>query len=169
MAQAATAPTVIAGDAIVGYFEVHVRRDDRWLIECTAQVAEDALSEAQDLARRSDVRGVKVVHERYNPQTDQSAGRVVFDFAKPEHKRPHGLPRPAAVPRPQPAEPQTVPAAAGATPASPPPPRSSPSMSGAAFRRRPVAAPVPWTAFAWASLALAVAATLLFLVLAVGH
>jgi hypothetical protein len=168
MAQAG--PAMAGADdvsAIVGYFEVHVRRDDRWMIDCTAQRAEDALAEAAELGRRSEVQAVKVVHERYNPATDQGASRVIHDFAKPERKRGLGMARLAmARPAPPAAKPLAAvqPAPAPAEPQHHAPP---PSPGRTQPRSMPPPQPVPWAAFVWATLALATAATLLFLVLAI--
>jgi len=168
MAQAGPA-LAVAGDAstIVGYFEVHVRRDDRWMIDCTAQRAEDALAEAAELARRSEVQGVRVLHERYNPATDQGASRVIHDFAKPGRKRGPGMAKLAAA---RPGPPTANPFAAIAAPASAviePRHHASPPSGRITPNARPTTQPAPWAAFVWATLALATAATLLFLVLAI--
>ncbi len=150
------------GEAIVSYFEVHVLRDERWVIDCTSPSAEDALANAQDLARRSEVLGVKVIHERYNPQTDQSAARVVYSAIKPPRPKPRrsapiGVPRAAAV-------------SPVATPGDPPSEGAAPTATPQPARR-PIGhqPPVPdtgsWQLFAWASLGLAVTAALLFVLL----
>ncbi|MEZ5905332.1 MAG: hypothetical protein R3C69_09640 [Geminicoccaceae bacterium] len=160
------------GEAIASYFEVHVLRDERWVIDCTSPSAEDALANAQDLARRAEVLGVKVIHERYNPQTDQSAARVVYSAIKPQRPKGRRLP-PIAAPA---ARPTTTPVhhpddnALSADPASENPPSEMPP-SIPATPGRPVVYREPpretgsWQLFAWASLALAVTASLLFVLL----
>jgi hypothetical protein len=177
------APVLVADRAaeddlgVASYFEVHVRRDERWMIDCTSATAAEALAEAEDIARRGDVMGVKVVNERYNPRTDQSAGRVVFKLEKPERKNRGGAIRMNAAPRVVPAAPPVVTAAPAAeaalsaaaaesAPASPPlaalPRRHPPGAHST-----PSSPTAPWLLFAWASLALAVGASILFVFLLV--
>ncbi len=152
----------LAETAVASYFEVHVRRADRWVIDCTCANAAEARAEAADIARKPDVLGVKVVNERYNPRTEQSAARVVFKVEKPERRPRSGFVRVAAASRP---------VAAAAPPARPLPeaawdtaPAAS-APSGGALELP--TQPAPWLLFAWASLALAVTASLLFLFLLV--
>jgi hypothetical protein len=162
MAEALAATAVAETDAVASYFEVHVRRGDRWVIDCTAASADDALAEAEDIARRADVLAVKVVNERYNPRTDQTAARVIFTAAKPERKRAGDRIGLRAMPRP-PQPTKTLPPAA-------PPILEAPTETAAPGRpasNEPAPSPAPWMLFAWASLALAVAATLLFGILLV--
>lgn len=155
MAEARAVPAVADDDAVASYFEVHVRRGDRWVIDWTSPLAADALAEAEDLARKVDVQGVKVVNERYDRRTEQSAARVIFKLEKPERKRPSGFARPmAAGPRPAPA---AGPAKAQVLPDAEPLAPSWPPRHPA-----PASPPAPWELFAWASVALAVAAALLF-------
>jgi len=163
MAEARTMPAMADDDAVASYFEVHVRRGDRWVIDWTSPLAADALAEAEDLARKVDVQGVKVVNERYDRRTEQSAARVIFKLEKPERKRPSGFARPmAAGPLPAPATgPPSAPAA------RPPKAQVLPDAEPIApsWRPRhpgPASPPAPWELFAWASVALAVAAALLF-------
>lgn len=158
------------GEAIVSCFEVHVLRDERWVIDCMSADAEEALTNAHDLARRAEVLGVKVIHERYNPRTDQSAARVVFSRLKPPRPKVRRLAAAgafAARPRGISHGNRTVGEASAAGPAIPddrlPP---SPPITHQPPRRRPSAADTgSWQLFAWASLALAVTAALLFLLL----
>ncbi len=161
---------------VASYFEVHVRRDERWTIDCMAPSAGEAVAEAEDIARRADVTAVKVVNERYNPRTDQSAGRVVFRLEKPEGRRRSGHVRLMASPRVPPPPPPAAQPPATTTPlppapTSPPPapaarPSGGPAPTGA--RRGPAEAPTaPWLLFAWASLALALGASALFVFLLV--
>jgi hypothetical protein len=159
----ALAPAALAdGDTVASYFEVHVRRGDRWVIDCTAPSADEALAEAEDIVRRADVLAVKVVNERYNPRTDQTAARVIFTATKPERKRAPGPIALRAVAR-LPERPRSSPEAAS--------PIIDPTVETAAFRPassgQPAPAPAPWLVFAWASLALAIGATLLFGILLV--
>jgi hypothetical protein len=157
MAEVVAHAALANGDTVASYFEVHVRRGDRWVIDCTAPSADEALAQAEDIARRGDVLAVKVVNERYNPRTDQTAARVIFTVTKPERKRAPGPMLLRAVARSS--EP-TRPLPDAASPAT------DPALETAAFRQassnQPASAPAPWLMFAWASLALAVAATLLF-------
>lgn len=157
---------------VVSYFEVHVRRETRWTIDCTGSTAAEALAEAEDIARRLDVMAVKVVNERYNPRTDQSAARVIYKVEKPERKRSRGAVRMVAAPRvphaPQPATPvdtQSVapiaePPAAAAQPAGP---TALPRHS--VVRDAPASSTATWLLFAWASLVLALGASALFVLL----
>lgn len=151
------------GEAIASYFEVHVLREERWVIDCTSPSAEDALANAQDLARRAEVLGVKVIHERYNPQTDQSAARVVYSAIKPprpKSRRPAPISAPRTVTAPSVDRPHGELLSEGGAPVLP----SQPV-------RRPIGhqPPAPdtgsWQLFAWASLGLAVTAALLFVLL----
>ena len=166
MAEARAMPAVADDDAVASYFEVHVRRGDRWVIDWTSPLAADALAEAEDLARKADVQGVKVVNERYDRRTDQSAARVIFKLEKPERKRPSGFARPMAAPpgprRPAPAA-GPSPAPAAGPPEAPVLPEAWPDAPSWPPRPpAPGSSPAPWGLFAWASVALAVAAALLF-------
>lgn len=162
---------------VASYFEVHVRREARWTIDCTATTAAEALAEAEDIARRTDVMAVKVVNERYNPHTDQSAARVIHKVEKPERKRARGPVRMVAAPRVVPvAKPET---AAETGPATPQPARPEPASARAqpaepsrlpqhAVAGGTSASPAaPWLLFAWASLVLALGASALFVLLLV--
>lgn len=137
-------------DAVVSYFEVHARRGDRWVIDCTTQDAREALNEADELTRKSDVLAVKVFNERYDPRTDRSATRLIFEQEKPARKR-QARPLMAAVSRPT----VTAPRAADDT--------SVPSLAPLPPAAPPAAA--PWLLFAWATMALAIGATALFVLL----
>ncbi len=158
------------GEAIVSCYEVHVLRDERWVIDCMSRDAEEALTNAHDLARRAEVLGVKVIHERYNPRTDQSAARVVYSRLKPPRPKGRRLaPIGAFVARSRGTSPGNGSGgeASAAAPTIPDDRRTpSPSITHEALRRRPSAADIgSWHLFAWASLALAVTASLLFLLL----
>jgi hypothetical protein len=168
-------PAVADDDAVASYFEVHVRRGDRWVIDWTSPLAADALAEAEDLARKADVQGVKVVNERYDRRTEQSAARVIFKLEKPERKRPSGFARPMAVPGPRRSPPPPAAAPPPVTAAGPPPVPAARPPSAQVLRDAeqlapswrpchpgPTSPPAPWELFAWASVALAVAAALLF-------
>lgn len=178
MAQAlAAAQSGEVAVTVASYFEVHVRRDERWMIDCTAHNADDALALAEKIACKTDVTAVKVINERYNPVTDQSAARVIFNVEKRRRQRRHDGPRLMAQPRAKNTPPSTVPAAPtpkrteGLTAADPD--ASSPFAPDSTVRTRvpgqslglASGGPAPWQLFAWASIALAVAATLLFILL----
>jgi len=159
---------------VASYFEVHVRRETRWTIDCTAATAAEALAEAEDIARRTDVMAVKVVNERYNPRTDQSAARVVYKVEKPERKRSRGAVRMVAAPRvPRAPQPATIPTPADLQNAAPiaeppaPPGRSTAPPRHAVARDAPAASASTWLLFAWASLVLALGASALFVLLLV--
>jgi hypothetical protein len=183
MAQALAAAASDAADtAVASYFEVHVQRDDRWMIDCTAHNADEALAEAEEIARKSDVTAVKVINERYNAATDESAARVVFKVEK--RRRSRRSDGPCLVAQPRVARPQPP---AGQVPSAPGPQADAPAAAPNAGHARPIRSPSlrpiasanpsvgltsrpnaaagPWQLFAWASIALAVAATLLFIVL----
>lgn len=181
MAQAsAAAASGAAETAVASYFEVHVQRHERWMIDCTAHNADDALAEAEEIARKADVTAVKVINERYNAATDESAARVVFKVEK--RRRPRRSDSPRLVAQPRVARPTPVPAQASSAPgpqadlpavdldashgrAIPDPPPIDPAGLSSSFVSCRPAATGPWQFFAWASIALAVAATLLFMLL----
>ena len=172
--------------AVASYFEVHVRRNDRWMIDCTAHNADDALAEAEEIARKADVTAVKVINERYNPATDESAARVIFKVEKRRRSRRSDGPRLVAQARVARPNPVTTPLSGQASSAPwPEAEAAAAELNGNPLRQiphptlrstdpasvdlgltnRPRAAAGPWQLFAWASIALAVAATLLFIVL----
>lgn len=160
---------------VVNYFEVHVQRAERWMIDCTSANAAEAMSEAEAIFRRGDVMAVKVVNERYNPRTDQSAARVVCKLEKPERKRRGGSIRMIAAPRVAPAPVAAAIAASDAPAVAAADAVLSPSPLAAELpRARPPPATggtspptAPWLMFAWASLTLALGATALFVLLLV--
>jgi hypothetical protein len=162
---------------VASYFEVHVRRDERWTIDRMAPTAGEAVAEAEDIAKRADVTAVKVVNERYNPRIDQSAGRIIFKLEKPERRRRSGHMRLMASPRVPPPAPAAQPSESPLAIASLPPPATSPPPAPAARTsggpaprgapRGPQAPTAPWLLFAWASLALALGASALFVFLLV--
>ena len=181
MAQAVAAAASGAADtSVASYFEVHVQRDERWMIDCTAHNAEDALAEAEEIARKADVTAVKVINERYNAATDESAARVIFKVEKRRRSRRSDGPRLVAQARVARPNPFTTPLSRQASSAPGPeaeaaaakldanPVRPIPHATDSASLRHtshPRAAAGPWQLFAWASIALAVAATLLFIIL----
>ena len=71
------------------HFEVHVLDSDRWTIDYVSTSEEDALEEAEELVRRPEISGVRVVKEMFNPRTEVTAARILFEQVRP--------PRPAAV------------------------------------------------------------------------
>ena len=153
---------------VASYFEVHVRREARWTIDCTATTAAEALAEADEIVRRADVGAVKVVNERYNPRNDLSAARIVYKVEKPERKRTRGPVRMVAAPRIANAPPIVAAASSGngrpGSPASQPDQRPVPPRGYGARTTSPAAT---WLLFAWASLVLALGASALFVVLLV--
>lgn len=161
------------GEAIASCFEVHVLRDERWVIDCMSEHAEDALANAHDLARRAEVLGVKVIHERYNPRTDLSAARIVFCALKPPRPKARRLaPVGAFASRPGATTPDDRPSGAPLAAEAPwqdarPPTSlaSPPAARRPAGRRPPAPDAGSWHLFAWASLGLAVTASLLFVLL----
>ncbi len=178
MAQAlAVAQSGEAAATVASYFEVHVRRNERWMIDCTAHNADDALALAEEIARKTDVTAVKVINERYNPVTDQSATRVIFNVEKRRRQQRHDGPRLMAQPKLRSTPPSTVPTASipkrSDGPIAADRDTLSPFAADAAARTRALSPsleqasgePAPLQLFAWASIALAVAATLLFIVL----
>ena len=69
------------------HFEVHVLTRGRWIIECTSREQGLALEDANELVRRPDIRGVKVIKETYSPFNDLTAAISIFNHIKPEPKR----------------------------------------------------------------------------------
>lgn len=141
--------------AFVSHFEVHVQRDGRWTIDGIAETAAEALATAEEIARRPDVLAFKIVNERYCPTTGDTATRIVHAMEKPPRKKKPIGPL-AARPRPMPPLDDSR-----APPASFPP---APATAGTAEKRKE---PSLWLLFTWASLALASASALLFMVLIV--
>jgi len=69
------------------HFEVHVLSRGRWMIECISREQAVALEDANELVRRPDVRGVKVIKETYSPFNDLTAAISIFSHVKPAPKR----------------------------------------------------------------------------------
>ncbi len=59
-------------------YEVVSPRGDNWMIESVYDDREVALYEARDFLQRWHQRGVKVVQENYNDETDTSILRTIF-------------------------------------------------------------------------------------------
>lgn len=76
----------LVADRRVEHFEVHARRGERWTIELTAAEEAEARARARLLLQRIEVEGVKIWKEVYDPRTEQGAGRIVLDEAKPRPK-----------------------------------------------------------------------------------
>ncbi len=95
------------------HFEVYVLESDRWTIGYVSTSREEALEEASELVRRPEIAGVRVVRELFNPATEATAARIVFERLRPKRKGPRG---PAAVARSRPSP---------ATPAAPKPAASA--------------------------------------------
>ena len=72
-------------------FEVHSLRNGNWYIDSVYDDREQALHEARDLLERRHHRGVKVIQENYNDETDTSILRTIFTeekgFEKPKPGR----------------------------------------------------------------------------------
>jgi len=131
------------------HYEVHVLHSDRWLIDCTSRDESEALADAQEIARKPDVSGVRVIKETYNPKTERVAGRIIFNYEKPRPERSRRHVVVGARPRPiqRPAAEARIEELFG-------PPELPP---------RPTAATPIWSGFAGVSLALAALASILFL------
>jgi len=132
------------------HYEVHVLHVDRWLIDCTSRDETEALDDAREIARKPDVSGVRVIKETYNPKTERAAGRIIYNYEKPQKERSRRHVVVGAQPRPL----QRPAAEAPAIEDLLGPPRLPP---------RPTAATPIWTGFAGVSLALAALASMLFL------
>lgn len=85
-------------------FEVHSLRNGNWYIDSVYDDREQALHEARDLFERRHHRGVKVIQENYDDESDISISRTIFTeekgVDKPKYRRqmPDSPVRPA-VPR----------------------------------------------------------------------
>lgn len=99
------------------HFEVHVLESDRWLIDYVSASEADALEEAGELMRRPEVAGVRVIKELFNPHTEATAARILFEEVRPSRRRGRA-PLHMTWSRPRPAAPSPPPSAA----AEPPPP-----------------------------------------------
>ena len=60
------------------HYEVHALEAERWMIHHACMDLEEARAIAQELWRRSQVAGVRVVKELYNATRDVAAARIVF-------------------------------------------------------------------------------------------
>ncbi len=65
------------------HFEIHVLYGDRWVIDYVSTSREEALEEAEDLLRRPEIAGVRVVKELFNPVTETTAARILFEQRRP--------------------------------------------------------------------------------------
>jgi len=74
-------------DCRLVHFEVHVQRRGRWTIEHALADEGAASGRARQLLQRAEVEAVKVWNELHDPVTGRSAGRLVYDEAKPAPKR----------------------------------------------------------------------------------
>ncbi len=85
------------------HFEIHVLHGDRWVIDYVSTSREEALEEAGELLRRPEIGGVRVVKELFNPATETTAARILFEHLRPIGPVPrrrgprHAAPRPAVV------------------------------------------------------------------------
>ena len=69
------------------HFEVHVQRRGRWTIEHALPDEAAASERARQLFHRAEVEAVKVWKELHDSATGRSAGRLVYEEAKPVPKR----------------------------------------------------------------------------------
>ncbi len=81
------------------HFEVYVLESDRWTIGYVSTSREEALEEAGELVRRPEIAGVRVVKELFNPSTEATAARIVFEHLRPKQE---GLRRPIRAARSRP-------------------------------------------------------------------
>ena len=88
------------------HYEVHVQRGERWTIELTAVEEELACERARQFLQRTEVDGIKVWKEVYQPASGQSAGRIVLAESRPRLKGRWHFGRWSAVPEPADAEPE---------------------------------------------------------------
>ncbi len=111
------------------HFEIHVLQSDRWVIDYVSTSREDALEEAGELVRRPEIAGVRVVKELFNPETETSAARILFEHLRDDRldgrRRPRlATPRPVAVSRKE---------AGQAPPVRRPPPAAEPEEEEEGF------------------------------------
>lgn len=76
------------------HFEVHVLRGGRWMIEATSKDQQQAMADAKDLVKRSEVRAIKVFKETTNNDLGRSAAISIFSHVKREQRK---GPRPGAM------------------------------------------------------------------------
>ena len=95
------------------HFEVHALHGERWSIDTALQDGEFALERARQLLQLADVHGVKVWKEIHDPESGQTAGRIMLVQLKRQPKRrwrlratPPQPPAPSAEPRPDEPEPR---------------------------------------------------------------
>lgn len=93
-------------------YEVLVQRDGRWQVDCRLRHRDQALEEARNLARRSDVDAVKVVEELADPETGEPVEKVIHDSGRTKTRRPApgGRRQEQATPAPTAAASPTAPA-----------------------------------------------------------
>ncbi len=106
------------------HFEVYVLESERWTIGYVSTSREEAMEEASELVRRPEIAGVRVVRELFNPDTQATAARIVFERLRPKQKGLRGATFRTRS-RPSPAVPGTSKPSAAAWNAAPVPDRDA--------------------------------------------
>lgn len=80
------------------HFEVQVFEAERWMIDYVTRDRDEALAVAEELLRRPEIWGVRVVKEVHNSESNVTAARIVHEAmrerprAAPGRAAPHGAP-----------------------------------------------------------------------------
>lgn len=77
--------------AITINYEIHLLQGRRWLIDSAGPDETMARELAERYSRRPNLLGVRLVREAYNPSTDRSAARILFERVRarrPAHAQP---------------------------------------------------------------------------------
>ncbi len=86
-------------------YEVHCLRNGNWYIDSAYDDREQALDEGRDLLERRNQRGVRVIQENYDDETEISVTRTIFneergvEKPKPRRHKPGPSLRSAAPPK----------------------------------------------------------------------
>lgn len=75
-------------------FEVLSSKAGKWTIESVLEDKQDALSEARSLLAGRHHLAIKVIEERYDPETDRTTSRIIFNEKKGEKKKKPALQEP---------------------------------------------------------------------------
>lgn len=75
-------------------FEVLSSKAGKWTIESVLEDKQDALSEARSLLAGRHHLAIKVIEERYDPETDRTTSKIIFNEKKGEKKKKPALQEP---------------------------------------------------------------------------